>query len=306
MHSVTLTELNALTTLNSRSVTMRATSPPAHPAVRSTRRRCFGKCAASSRDTASMPLITPRSKLPALKSRFHLPADFFPAGGADPGVDAAVGDDLDVTVGQQQIDQDAVVVGGVPDPQLRKDIQRALPRRLIAKQRCAVERAFDHETDLPGMRGLARLDRLLDSGQHLPAERSAAAASGVRGDACRCARCPCYQLPDAPPPPKLPPPPLKPPLSLELPLLPPHSSRRCRLTSRRCRRRCRREGSRSMNANTRTGDHADDQRRHERCRPRTRPSTPTMPPVAAEPTSRPSRPPQRAAEQWTRRRGRTD
>ena len=65
----------------------------------------LGKCVASSRDTASMPLITPPSKFPALNSRFHLAADFFPAGVADPGVDAAVGDDLEVVVGQQQIDQ---------------------------------------------------------------------------------------------------------------------------------------------------------------------------------------------------------
>ena len=59
---------------------------------------------------------------------FHLGADFLPAGGADLGVDAAVGDDLEVAVGEQQIDQDAVVVRGVPDPQLRKNIQRARSR----------------------------------------------------------------------------------------------------------------------------------------------------------------------------------
>jgi hypothetical protein len=82
-------------------------------------------------------------------------ADFLPAGGAYPGVDAAVGDDLDVAIGEQKIYQHAVIVRGVPDPQLRKDIQRPLPRRLIAKQRGSVERAFDNETQLSGMRGFA-------------------------------------------------------------------------------------------------------------------------------------------------------
>ena len=134
-----------------------------------------------------MPLMTPPSKFPALKSLSMSGADFLPAGSADLGVDAAIGDDLDIAVGQQQIDQHAVIVGGVPDPQLRENIQRALARRLIAEQRRAVERAFDHEADLAGMRGLARLDRLLDRSQHLAAEKSAAPASDARADACRCA-----------------------------------------------------------------------------------------------------------------------
>jgi hypothetical protein len=37
--------------------------------------------------------------------RFHLLADFFPAVVADAGVDAAVGNDLEIVVGQQQVDQ---------------------------------------------------------------------------------------------------------------------------------------------------------------------------------------------------------
>ena len=69
------------------------------------------------------------------------------------------------------------------------------------------------------MRGLARLDRLLDPRQRRwrkdppqpPAvfDEMPADAPDAHG----------YQLPDAPPPPKLPPPPLKPPLLLELPPL---------------------------------------------------------------------------------------
>ena len=87
--------------------------------------------------------------------RFHLLADFLPAGGAYLGVDAAVGDDLDVAIGEQKVDQHAVIVRGVPDPELRENIQRPFPRRLIAKQRCAIERALDHETHLSRVGGLA-------------------------------------------------------------------------------------------------------------------------------------------------------
>src|SRR5450432_855168 len=96
----------------------------------------------------------------------HVAADRLPASHADLGIDASIGDDLDVAVGQQQIDQHTIVVGGVPDAQMREQIERALARRLIAKQRRAVERAFDDKADLAGMGGLAGLDRLLDTRQH--------------------------------------------------------------------------------------------------------------------------------------------
>ena len=49
---------------------------------------------------------------------------------------------------------------------MREDVERALARRLISKQRRAVERAFDDEADLTGMRGFALLDRLFNSFQH--------------------------------------------------------------------------------------------------------------------------------------------
>ncbi len=47
----------------------------------------------------------------------------------DPRVDAAVRDDLDRVIGQQQVDQHAVVVLGVPDAQLAEQRDRALARR---------------------------------------------------------------------------------------------------------------------------------------------------------------------------------
>ena len=96
-----------------------------------------GKCAASSRDTASTPLITPPSKFPALNCVSISAQIFSQPSRPTLRVDTAIGHDLEIVVGQQQIDQDAVVVNGVPDPQLRKDIQCPLARRLIAKQRRA-------------------------------------------------------------------------------------------------------------------------------------------------------------------------
>ena len=48
--------------------------------------------------------------------------------------DAAVGDDLDVAVGHQHVDQHAVVVLGVPDAELAEHLERALARRQAAPQ----------------------------------------------------------------------------------------------------------------------------------------------------------------------------
>src|ERR1700761_423843 len=71
------------------------------------------------------------------------------------------------------------------------------------------------------MGGLARLDGLLDQGQHLRREDAPhppAVLHQMLADAFDAHnQLQTYQLPDAPPPPKLPPPPEKPPLSLELP-----------------------------------------------------------------------------------------
>ena len=98
-------------------------------------------------------------------------------------------------------------------------------RRLVAKQRPAVERALDDEAHLAGMRGLARLDRPLDAVEHFrrkDAPHPPAVLDQMLADALDSHDEFLYQLPDAPPPPKLPPPPLNPPLSLELePLLQP-------------------------------------------------------------------------------------
>src|SRR5437016_9191877 len=56
---------------------------------------------------------------------------------------------------------------GVPDAQLRKNVERPFARRLIAEQGRAVERAFHDEANLAGMGGLAGLDGPFDARQYL-------------------------------------------------------------------------------------------------------------------------------------------
>src|SRR5580693_269910 len=164
------------------------------------------------------PLDDAAFEIRAPEFGFHVGADFRPARKPDPGVDAAIGDDLDLAIGQQEIDQHAVVVRGVPYPQLRKNIQRSFPRQLVAEQRPAIQRALHHEADLAGMRRLTCLDRLLDRGQHCGAKNAPSLPVMFYEMPADALDAHAYQLPDAPPPPKLPPPPLKEPLSLELPL----------------------------------------------------------------------------------------
>ena len=93
---------------------------------------CLGKYVASCCDTAPIPLITPPEKLPLLKSASIALQILLPSGRADLGVDAAVSDDLDVAIGEQEINQHTVIVRGVPDPQVRENIERALACGLAA------------------------------------------------------------------------------------------------------------------------------------------------------------------------------
>src|ERR1035438_7567642 len=165
------------------------------------------------------PLDDAGLEIPGLELGFHVAADLFPAARADMGFDAAVGDDFDLAVGEQQIDQHAVVVRGVPDPQMRKNVERALARGLIVEQRRAVERALDDKAQLAGMGSFAGLDRLLDAVEHLgrkDAPHPPTVLDEMLADAPDT-HPNSYQLPDAPPPPKLPPPPENP-LSLSLEL----------------------------------------------------------------------------------------
>src|SRR5262249_6702035 len=139
----------------------------------------------------------------------HLVADPPPLRGLHLRMDAAVDDDLRGSVGEQQVNQDAVVLLGVPHAQQREYLERAAARRLAGEQRTALKRRFDREADLAAMSGFGFLDGLLDvceRGGRKGALHRAREADKVSQDAGEL-----HQRPDAPPPPKLPPPPLKPP-----------------------------------------------------------------------------------------------
>ena len=117
--------------------------------------------------------------------------------------EAAVGDDLDVAVGEQQVDQHAVVVRGVPHAQLRENsVERALPRIMARAQVAEVEAALDREADLA---------RVLALGRRGSAASMAASVAGgkarrrlqrvVEQVAQQCGSC-RHHRPEEPPPPK--------------------------------------------------------------------------------------------------------
>jgi hypothetical protein len=58
----------------------------------------------------------------------------------DLGVDAPIGNDFHSAIGEQEIDQQAVPVLGIPYPTLRKDLQCPLSRRLFFDKGRAVQR----------------------------------------------------------------------------------------------------------------------------------------------------------------------
>src|SRR5512141_2899990 len=126
-------------------------------------------------------------------------------------MNSAIGDDLHVPVSEQQVNQDAVVVFRIPNPQLGKDVDRALSRGLTSQERLDVQRAFHREPDFPAVRGLARLDRLVDRDQRVARKSSLDHPFGRHEMPYDSFHAHRHHRPDAPPPPNPPPPPLKPP-----------------------------------------------------------------------------------------------
>ena len=89
-------------------------------------------------------------------------------------VQAAVGDDLDRPLGEQQVDQDAVVALGVPDAELAEQRDRAVARRRIAAQVAERQPGLDDDADLAAVALLARADARLDARQRVLAEHARA------------------------------------------------------------------------------------------------------------------------------------
>src|SRR6185437_5002623 len=153
--------------------------------------------------------------------RFHSRTDRAPLARVDQTVDAAIGDDLDVAVGEQDVDQRAGVLLGIPHAQQAEHFERALARGELAQYAQRRQRALCRKAHLAAMRALARRDCMLDVRERRRGER--APDRQVIGDDVPQQTVHRYQPPDAPPPPKLPPPPENPPPPIPPPPKPPPS-----------------------------------------------------------------------------------
>src|SRR5512134_142994 len=92
----------------------------------------------------------------------HRAADRLPRRRPDPAVDAPVGDDLDAPVGEQQVDEHAGVLLGIPDAQPAEELDRAVARRDAADEIGERQRGLDREAELAVVAALVGGDRLLD------------------------------------------------------------------------------------------------------------------------------------------------
>ena len=75
----------------------------------------------------------------------------------------AVRDDLDVAVGEQEVDEDAVVFLGIPDVQGGEHLDGPLARRLTGDKGPEVQRPLDRVADLSPVPGLRGSDGRLDA-----------------------------------------------------------------------------------------------------------------------------------------------
>ena len=81
-------------------------------------------------------------------------------------MDAAIGNDFDVLVGEQHIDQDAAVVLGVPDPKATECLEGARTGAFVLQHQRQRQRGFDRKTDLTHMATFALGDRPLYPIEH--------------------------------------------------------------------------------------------------------------------------------------------
>ena len=92
------------------------------------------------------------------KVRLHFLAHRLPLGLGDLRRDTAIRNDLDIVLGHQQIDQNAIVICRIPNSILGKHFDGALARRAVGKQGRHIERGLDHETNFARMPRLDRSD----------------------------------------------------------------------------------------------------------------------------------------------------
>ena len=119
------------------------------------------------------------------KGGFHLAANPFPFLGARLRVNSAIGNNLNVSIGEQQINQYAVIVDSVPHAKLRKYVDGALSRRLPLEKRRTVQCTFHRETDFADVCGLARFNCLPNRDQRL---------TGKARLTCQCVITRCLKM----------------------------------------------------------------------------------------------------------------
>jgi hypothetical protein len=85
----------------------------------------------------------------------HILTNSFPSFGANNAMDAAIGNDLHVAVGEQKIDQDAIVLFSIPNAKLRENLYASLPGGDPAQEGHQIERMFHRKADLAPVPGFA-------------------------------------------------------------------------------------------------------------------------------------------------------
>src|SRR5450759_3386656 len=96
----------------------------------------------------------------------HLAADLVPLGLRNARCQAPIGQNLHIAVGKQYVDENAIVLGGVPDAQLAEQLQRPLPRREVVPKKSRMQGRFNDKTDLTRMLRFDLRDARLNGRKH--------------------------------------------------------------------------------------------------------------------------------------------
>ena len=112
------------------------------------------------------------------KRTLHLLANSLPSGVARLGMNTSVGHDFNRLVGQQHVNQHAIVVRGVPHAQLREHLNSTFARGLAFEQGQAVQAALHGKANFARVAGFAGLNGGFDGGQ--PQARKSARSTLLR------------------------------------------------------------------------------------------------------------------------------
>src|SRR5882757_7528005 len=137
----------------------------------------------------------------------HEAAHGFPFRRADASLKAAIRDDFDIAIRQLHVDQDSVVVLGIPHAEVREHIERAGAGGHAVQNVQRRQAGFDGKANLARVGAFHAYDGLFDGIERRTGEQHARAPMRCRGMAYEASDL-HHQPPEAPPPPPPPPPPL--------------------------------------------------------------------------------------------------